>query len=136
MDQILEMAKELGEALQQDERFIRVQMAQTAADQDEELQKMIGEFNLQRMALSNEAGKDARDEEKLSKMNEEIRDLYAKIMDNASMQAYNNAKPALEALVGKVSRIITLSAQGEDPYAEETENGGCTGSCASCGGCH
>ena len=125
MDQILEMAKELGEALQQDERFIRVQMAQTAADQDEELQKMIGEFNLQRMAISNESGKDDRYEEKLSK-----------IMDNASMQAYNNAKPALEALVGKVSRIITLSAQGEDPYAEETENGGCTGSCASCGGCH
>ena len=42
MDQLIEMAKEMGEAIQMDERFIRTQMAQAAADEDEALQGMIG----------------------------------------------------------------------------------------------
>ena len=32
MDQILDMARELGYAIQQDERFIRTQLAQAAAE--------------------------------------------------------------------------------------------------------
>lgn len=135
MDQILEMAKELGAALQQDDRYIRVQMASAAADADEALQQMIGEFNLQRMALSNEAGKEDHDEQKMEKMSSELRALYEKIMSTESMKAYNDAHPALETLIGQVSRIITLAAQGEDPYQVEL-NEGCSGSCATCGGCH
>ena len=38
MDQILDLARELGYSIQQDERFIRTQLAQAAADEDEELQ--------------------------------------------------------------------------------------------------
>ena len=56
MEPILEMAKDLAYAIQQDERYIRTQMAQVAADEDEELQGMIGEFNLARMDLNNEIG--------------------------------------------------------------------------------
>ena len=135
MDQILEMTKELGAALQQDERFVRVQMAQAAADEDAELQKMIGEFNLLRMSLATEAQKEEHDDAKLEQLNNDIRALYARIMDNPSMKAFNEAKPALDALMSRISRILALAAQGEDPYQEEPE-GGCTGSCSTCGGCH
>ena len=57
MDQILDMARELGYAIQQDERFIRTQLAQAAADEDEELQGLIGEFNLKRIAPNAEKTK-------------------------------------------------------------------------------
>lgn len=52
MDQILDLARELGYSIQQDERFIRTQLAQAAADEDEELQGLIGEFNHKRAAYS------------------------------------------------------------------------------------
>lgn len=45
MEDMLELARELARTLQHDERFIRTQMAQAAADEDEELQSLIGEFN-------------------------------------------------------------------------------------------
>ena len=134
-DQILEMAKELGEAIQMDERFIRVQMAQAAADADEVLQGYIGEFNLKRIALGNESQKEEKDEQKIEQLNSELRAAYANIMKNASMTAYNEAKPALDQLINQIARIITLSAQGEDPQSID-EHEGCTGSCESCGGCH
>ena len=79
MEPILEMAKDLAYAIQQDERYIRTQMAQAAADEDEELQGMIGEFNLKRIAINNETTKDegTRDGEKLKALDGELREVYA-----------------------------------------------------------
>ena len=136
MDQIIDMARELGEALQQDNRYIRVQTAQAAADADEALQNLIGEFNLQRIALNSEAQQENHDEAKMKQLNETIRDVYQKIMENPSMKTYNEVKPELESLINTVARIITLSAQGEDPYSISEQDHACGGDCGSCGGCH
>lgn len=135
MDQLLEMAKDLAREIQQDERYIRTQMAQVEADADEELQAMIGEFNLKRIAINNETGKEEKDGEKLKQLDAEIREVYARIMANERMVQYNAAKTALDELVGGIARIITLSAQGADPDEIE-EHHDCGGNCGSCGGCH
>ncbi len=136
MDQIIDMARELGEALQQDDRYIRVQTAQKTADEDKGLQDLIGEFNLQRIALNSEAQKETRDEEKMNGLNAKIREVYQKIMENPSMKAYNEVKPELDSLINTVARIITLSAQGEDPYSISEQEHTCGGDCGACGGCH
>lgn len=138
MDKILELTKDLAHEIQMDERFIRTQMAQAAADEDQELQAMIGEFNLKRMALGNETAKDDKDKnpEKLRELDEELRAIYAKVMENENMKAYNDAKTGLDQLMNGVSRILTLAAQGMDPEMAGEESS-CTGNCASCGGgCH
>lgn len=136
MDQMVEMAKELGYALQQDERFIRTQMAQAAADEDEALQGMIGEFNLKRMAVNNETNKDEgeRNPEKMKALDAELREVYARIMANEHMAAYNEAKTELDKLVQSIGTIVTMAAQGQDP--EDVQTGGCGGNCAGCSGCH
>ena len=134
MDSILEMAKELGYAIQRDERFVRTQMAQKAADDDKVLQDLIGEFNLKRMALSGEAEKETRDEKKMETLNQELRDLYGKIMENEHMVAYNEARVDLDKLVNQVAEVISMSAHGQDP-AEYQEHS-CSGDCGCCSGCH
>lgn len=98
METLLEMAKDLGHAIQQDERFVRVQMAQARADEDAALQELIGEFNLKRMALNAESSKSdgEQDNEKLGVLNEELREVYAKVMANESMMTYQAAKAELE----------------------------------------
>lgn len=136
MDQIIEMARELGQALQQDDRYIRTIAAQKAADEDNELQDLIGQFNLKRIALNNEMQKEDKSDEKIDEMSSEIRDVYEKIMKNEAMIAYNAVKPELDQLVNSISRIIVLSAQGEDPNSIEEHEAGCSGNCSSCGGCH
>lgn len=137
MDKILELTKDLAREIQMDERFIRTQMAQAAADEDAALQAMIGDFNLKRIALGKETAKDddAKDAEKLRKLDEELRALYAQIMENENMKAYNIAKNGMDELMNGVSRILTLAAQGIDPDSADME-ASCTGNCSSCGGCH
>ncbi len=135
MDMLLEMAKEMGEALQQDDRYVALQMAQAKADDDKELQDLIGEFNLKRMALATESEKDERDDEKLHKLDAELHEVYGRVMANESMQAYNTARMAMDQLLNSVQRILMLSAQGEDPREIDLEHS-CGGNCGSCGGCH
>lgn len=136
MEALLEMAKELGHALQQDDRFVRVQMAQAAADEDEALQALIGEFNLKRMAINAEAekGEAEQDEAKLRTLNEELRAVYARVMANESMEAYNAAKTELDKVTNGIGAILNMAAQGLNP--DEYEEHSCGGNCSSCGGCH
>lgn len=133
---IIELARELGKAIQEDERYISTQVALQQSDADEELQQMIGDFNLKRMAINNEAQKEDRSEELLRQYNEELRTIYTNIMQNPHMNAYNTAKSELDELIQKVTTIITMSADGQDPDSCDCDSCGCTGSCASCGGCH
>ena len=135
MERLLEMAKELGHAIQLDDRFVRVQMAQAAADEDEALQALIGEFNLKRMAINAEAAKgEEQDEAKMRELNEELRAVYARVMANESMAAYNEAKTELDKLTNGIGAILNMGAQGLNP--DDYDEHSCGGNCASCGGCH
>ena len=136
MEQILEMAKEIGHAIQQDERFIKLQMAQAKADEDTALQELIGEFNLKRMAINGEASKPEaeQDAEKVKQLNAELREVYARVMANESMAAYNAAKTELDKIINGIGAIVNMAAQGLNP--DEYDEHQCGGNCASCGGCH
>lgn len=133
---IIELAREIGRQLQQDDRYIKFQLAKQATDEDKELQDLIGEFNLKRMAISNEVSKADRDEEKLQKYNQEMRSAYAKIMSNENMINYNDTKAEFDLILTRVNAIIQKSSEGEDPNTADYTPSECTGSCESCGGCH
>lgn len=133
---ILEAARKLGEEIQKDERFIAYAKAKLANDKDEQLQKDIGEFNIVRMNLDQEMAKDEKDEAKVNELNSELRAIYSRIMSGKAMLEYNTAKAGLDSLLNDVNSIIMQCAEGADPSTVEPETHECTGSCASCGGCH
>ncbi len=131
----VELARELGKSLQKEEKYLNLKVAQQNSDEDKALQDAIGEFNLKRMAINNEAQKENRDEDKLAELNKELREIYGTVMQNENMAAYNNAKTELDTLVQRVIGIITLCAEGEDPETCEYTPASCGGSCSSCAGC-
>ena len=133
---IITKARELGKAIQQEESYIKLQEVQKKADADTELQNLIGEFNLKRMSINNEASKTDRDQDKLTQLNNEMREVYSKIMSNENMMAYNEAKEAFDAVASRVLAIIQQSAEGADPETADLSQSSCSGSCESCGGCH
>lgn len=133
---IIAMARELGKAIQQEESYIKLHEVQDKADADTELQSLIGEFNLKRMSINNEASKKERDQDKLSQLNTEMREVYSKIMSNENMIAYNSAKEEFDAVANRVLAIIQQSAEGADPDTADYSQSSCSGSCESCGGCH
>ena len=133
---VIALTRELGKKIQQEDIFIKYQLAKQNADNDEELQKMINEFGAKREELSDESGKPEKekDPEKIQQISREMRRAYGEIMSNQSMINYNEAKQAYDVIVNRISTIIQKSFEGEDPEtADYSPN--CTGSCATCGGC-
>lgn len=132
---IISKARELGKLIQQEESYIALQAAQTKADADMELQRLIGDFNLKRMAINNEASKKERDQEKLTQLNTEMREAYSQIMSNENMIAYNDAKDRFDVIANRVLAIVQQSAEGADPETADYSQSSCSGSCETCGGC-
>ena len=132
---IIEKARELGKLIQQEESYIALQKAQADADADMELQNLIGDFNMKRMSINNEASKKDRDSDKLALLNSQMREDYSKIMSNKNMIAYNEAKDAFDMVANRVLAIVQQSAEGADPETADYSTSSCSGSCSTCGGC-
>lgn len=132
---IIEKARELGKLIQQEESYIALQKAQANADADMDLQNLIGDFNMKRMSINNEASKKDKDSDKLALLNSQMREDYSKIMSNKNMIAYNEAKDAFDVIANRVLAIVQQSAEGADPETADYSTSSCSGSCSTCGGC-
>ncbi len=130
----ISLARELGKAIQQEEAYIKLHQVQAQADADADLQNLIGQFNIKRLSINEEASKKERDQEKLTKLNTEMREVYSQIMSNENMVAYNTAKTEFDKIINRVNAIISQSAEGADPETADFDEN-CTGSCSTCGGC-
>ena len=112
---IIKLTRDLGRAIQQDERYLKYRIASQNNDEDETLQNMIGAFNLTRMNLNTEIQKGEPDERKVEELNKKVRELYKSIMVNPNMATYNEAKQDFDQLIKRITTIILQSANGEDP---------------------
>ena len=71
-----------------------------------------------------------RVKEKLRQLNVEIREVYARVMANEAMAEYQAAKAELDKVLGGISAIINMAAQGLNP--DDYEEHECSGNCGSC----
>ena len=132
----IELFKKAAAAMQTDPRYLELDAARRENDMDQELQGLIGEFNLARLDLNNETSKIEPSDDSINELNQKINDLYTQIMSSEGMVRYNAAKAECEALVNHIDAIINTAMNGGDPMTVNAPQGGCTGSCATCGGCH
>ena len=130
----IDLFKRAAVALQTDSRYLVLDQTRKANDKDEELQNLIGEFNLARMDLNNEIGKSERNDARIAELNEKVNSLYGQIMGNEGMVAYNEAKRDCENLVNYIDAIINTAMNGGDPMTVQEPSASCTGSCSPCGG--
>ena len=132
----IELFKKAAAAMQTDPRYLELDAARRENDMDQELQGLIGEFNLARLDLNNETSKIEPSDDRINELNQKINNLYTQIMSSEGMVRYNAAKAECEALVNHIDAIINTAMNGGDPMTVNAPQGGCTGSCATCGGCH
>ena len=136
---IIALARELGKAIQQDEDYIAMEAARKANDEDEELQGLIGQFNLISTAAEHEQGKDQPNEQTLQGYGEQLQQLYNQIMQNVNMARFEQAKTVMDDKMNAIIAILAAAVNGEDPMtfdpdAEEEHH--CGGDCSGCHGCH
>lgn len=132
---IIELSRELGRKIQQEESYIAMQEANKACEEDEALQTLIGEFNLKKLALNEKISAPEQDKDAVAALNTEMRKIYADIMVNENMIKLNESKAQFDTVINRVFAIVSNSANGEDPNTTDYQPS-CSGSCSSCSGCH
>lgn len=132
---VIKAARELGKAIQSDDRYKRMSVAQRNNDADKELQDMIGSFNMKRAQLNAEVQKSDKDTEKIKEMDAEIKAAYANIFENENMIEYTNSKREMEEMINHINAIVSGSTSGQDPD-EIDPFASCGGDCGGCAGCH
>ena len=132
---IIELTRNLAMEIQNDQRYQMLDNARRLNDADEELQQQSGDFNLARIDLNNEVSKSDKNADRIAELNEKVQSIYTDIMNNESMQAYNEAKGDVDQMMQYINAILTTAVNGGDPMTVQ-EPSSCSGSCSSCGGCH
>ena len=127
-NEILEIAKKLGDAIGGSDEISRLNASKAAQEADEEAQKLIGEYNLKRLSVMQRAAKEENTPEKTEEYKKELAEEFDRLMKNAVIKEYIDANDAVENLVSQAKSIIDYYAYGK------TE---CTSDCSTCGGkCH
>lgn len=123
---IFELAAQLGRALKEDDKLVRLDNAKKAYEGDKDLQKMMVEYEVQQKALQAELTKPERDTMLIDIIQKRINELYNAIMEHPIFVELNEAQAEVNELMNAVNNTITFEITGELPS--------CTGSCSTCGG--
>ena len=105
----IDLFKKAAAAMQTDPRYLELDAARRENDNDQELQGLIGEFNLKRLDLNNESAKPEPDTAHVAELNQQVNDLYTQIMSSEGMVRYNTAKKECEAMVSHIDAIINTA---------------------------
>ncbi len=131
---VIKMARELGKLIQEENCYKAMMLAHANNDDDAVLQELIGKFNLKKIELNQAMTEETPDQEKLTNLDRELKEIYGEIMANENMKAFSDAKVEIDELIRKINTIISAALNGENP--DEVNLEACTGSCSTCGGCH
>ena len=135
---VIELTRQLGAAIQADERYKAFDEAKKANDNDKELNDLIGKINLVQLNYQQEAAKgEEADEKVMENYGKEFEELYRSVMLNGNMVKFEAAKTAIDDMMNEIMGILALCIDGQDPATcEPKHEHSCGGSCESCGGCH
>ena len=126
---IFELAAELGRALKEDDKLVRLDQAKKAYEEDHDLQKKMIEYEVQQKAMQLEITRDERDTLLIDNIQKRIDTLYREIMEHPIFVELNDAQAEVNELMNAVNQTITFQITGETPSS-------CTHDCSTCGGCH
>ncbi len=128
------LTRELGKAIQQDERYLNFEKARLANEQDTALNELMSKIQLIQMSYQHEASKEDADEGKMKAYDEEFRGVYAEIMQNENMKNYDAARQEIDDMMNYLTGILALCVNGEDPDTCDPKAHSCGGDCCECGG--
>lgn len=124
---IYSLAAELGKAIKEDERMIRMEKAKEAYEADETIFKLITEYGVQQEALTQIGDGGEIDTDVVTRIQDRLDEIYEQITKNPLFIELDEAQAAVNELMATVNNTIMYNATGAS---------NCTHDCSTCGGCH
>ena len=129
------LARELGKAIQKDERYLKLSKCIEANEKDEALNEQMAKIQLLQMTYQKEAQGNP-DPEKMQELEKEFNALYNEVMQNDNMKNYEAARAEIDEMMNYLVEILALCVNGEDPDTCEPQKHECDHDHDCDCGCH
>lgn len=131
MEKVMECARALGMAIVESEVYQNMQAAEAGAMGNEEVTTAMARFIELKQLIGEEMSKENADPMLLSDYGKEMDELQQKLNDMDVVDAMTSARQRFSEMMNQVNKILEFIITGET-----ASEGGCTGNCGTCGGCH
>ena len=122
--EIMELAAKLGQAIKADERIAKMNEARVAYESNEDIQKLMLEYNAQQIALAEEYKKEPVDQKIIEAIENRLDAIVDQVTSNPIFAMVNEAQEAVNKLMSEVNAEIEFQITGQRP---------CSHDCHSCG---
>ncbi len=137
MQNVMNKAQELAEAILNSETCQRMKAAEIRLNSDEEATRAIAAFMEKRSAVENILASNNLDHDALAKAGKAMEEAEKAMNECALVKELQQSRKEFSTMMENVNRILRLVITGETDE-EEGCSGDCgsCGSCSTCGGCH
>ncbi len=133
---VIELTRQLGAAIQADERYAKFADAKAATEANAEIQDMMKKIEEIRTAYQAAAMSETPDEKLMEKLDKDFQNVYTALMVTDGMSAYDSASQELDGMMNYIMQLLYLCVNGEDPKTcEPPTDHECGGECSHCSGC-
>lgn len=132
MDMIFEKTRELGEALLQSEVYQNMRAAEEKAMQNAEGAELMAQYLEKRSHIQEAMEEENPDPIMMKRLSDEMDEIQQRLQMVDDIANLTAARAEFNSVIGQINQVLQFIVTGR-----MTEDGGdCTGSCATCGGCH
>ena len=131
MRKVMMKAQALAESIAQSDIYKKMHDLEEQVTKDETATALIAAYMEKRQNVELLLRSPEFDAEKVSAAGQELQDAEQAMDNCTTVKEMREAQQSFQEMMDNVNRILRLVITGE----VEDATGGCTGNCASCGGC-
>ena len=131
MEKVLECARQLGMAIVESDVYKNMQVAEASAMNNEEVSAAMARFIELKQLIGDEMSKEDANPLLLSEYGREMDELQQKLNDMQVVDEMTAARQRFSEMMNQVNKILEFIITGEN-----SAQGGCSGNCSGCSGCH
>ena len=131
MSQVTDCARALAEAIVASEEYTSMQINEKAAMSDPAVTEAMGRYLELKQTLDGVMHQEEPDPDAIARIGREMDEVQQALNAMPAVEAMTASRPAFSGLMNQVNQILEFIITGD-----VGQQGGCSGNCASCGGCH
>lgn len=131
MSKVTECARALGEAIVASDEYKNMQIAESTAMSDPAVADAMARYLELKNTLGEVMCQPDADADLISKYGQEMDEIQQKLTAMPAVDAMTGARQKFSEMMNQVNSILEYIITGELP-----QQGGCSGNCSGCSGCH
>ena len=131
MSKVTDCARALGEAIVASDEYKNMQISEQAAMSDPAVAEAMSRYLELKEELGNVMCQSDPNPELMTSLSQQMDDIQQKLNAMEVVEAMTTSRQQFSELMNQVNRVLEYIITGELP-----QQGGCSGNCSGCSGCH